>query len=223
MSFNQHVDYGAQKEMKLTRYSNLKELPVLHDRRLRASRMLEGAQVKLIKFAGTYRHKREHKIEQLEQKNKPLPDKLAKPINADLLAPYKATKEGAGPAPASGGGGGSGGEDGEPALLSPEDLGRADQLVPRNKRPTHRIKPSWAPFGLGWLGIGRKVDTIDWARSEIAECSAGLHEGRQQLQADIASPGTEQDYYPPLNSAFIYFNQQIAAHMAEQILLHHTP
>jgi hypothetical protein len=86
-----------------------------------------------------------------------------------------------------------------------------------------RLKPHWAPFGLGFLGIGKKIDTIDWARSEIAETAAGLETGRKRLRDDIASEGTEDDFYPPLNSAFIYFHQQIAAHMAEQILLHHKP
>lgn len=114
-------------------------------------------------------------------------------------------------------------EEGQPRFLSPEDLGRADQLVPRDKRPTMRLKPDWAPFGLGFLGIGKKVDTIDWARSEIGETAAALATGRARLRDDIHSVGTEDDFYPPLNSAFIYFNQQIAAHMAEQILLHHKP
>lgn len=29
--------------------------------------------------------------------------------------------------------------------------------------------------------------------------------------------------YPPLNSAFVTFNQQIAAHMGLQVLTHHEP
>jgi hypothetical protein len=29
--------------------------------------------------------------------------------------------------------------------------------------------------------------------------------------------------YPPLNSAFITFNKQIAAHLAMQVLAHHDP
>lgn len=108
-------------------------------------------------------------------------------------------------------------------FTSLSDLGLADQLVPRSKRPTHRIKPKWAPFGLGFLGIGQKVDTIDWGRKEIAYCTAELARGREQLQKDIESPGIEHDKYPPLNSAFIHFNQQIAAHMAVQCLAHNQP
>lgn len=205
--------------LDLTDSSNLKDLPGLFERQQKASAKLETAQVKLIKFAAKYRHKRASKIESLEHKHKPIPDNLAKPINADMLAPYKSTNPSASPGDDSP----RDSEEGAPQFLSPEDLGRADQLVPRNKRPTMRLKPHWAPFGLGWLGIGKKVDTIDWARSEIGETAAALHSGRAQLRQDITSVGTEDDFYPPLNSAFIYFNQQIAAHMAEQILLHHRP
>nr|XP_019042928.1 hypothetical protein I302_08637 [Kwoniella bestiolae CBS 10118]OCF21858.1 hypothetical protein I302_08637 [Kwoniella bestiolae CBS 10118] len=115
------------------------------------------------------------------------------------------------------------GDDREPPFPSIDELGRADQLVPRNKRPTYRIKPKWAPFGLGFLGIGKKVDAIDWARKEIQYCTEGLEKGRAQLEEDINSPGTSDDHYPPLSSAFIHFNQQIAAHMAAQCLTHNQP
>ncbi|RXK37761.1 hypothetical protein M231_05010 [Tremella mesenterica] len=98
-----------------------------------------------------------------------------------------------------------------------------DQLVPRSKRPTIRLKPKWAPFGLGFLGIGQKLDTVEWARKEIADCTAGLAEGREHLKADILSPGAEEDKFAPLNSAFIHFNRQIAAHMAMQCQTHHKP
>ncbi len=81
--------------------------------------------------------------------------------------------------------------------------------VPQDKRPTHR---------LGFLGLwGKKVDSIDWAREEIQKCSQLLDEGRAKL--DDASDTT----YPPLNSAFITFNRQIAAHLGIQVLLHHEP
>ncbi len=81
--------------------------------------------------------------------------------------------------------------------------------VPQDKRPTHR---------LGFFGLwGKKVDSIDWAREEIQKCSQLLDEGRAKL--DDASDTT----YPPLNSAFITFNRQIAAHLGIQVLLHHEP
>lgn len=196
-------------------------MPDFHDRRVRAVNKLESAQVSLIKFARTHQAEREAKVRELNEKGKPVPDNLTSPINADMLTTYKSTNESstssaehqadaeAGESPST--------------RLRTDDLGRADQLVPRDKRPTFRIKPKWAPFGLGWMGVGQKVDTIDWARNEIATCSTALDEGREQLRRDVESIGTEEDHYPPLNSAFIRFNQQIAAHMATQILIHHKP
>jgi len=103
------------------------------------------------------------------------------------------------------------------------DIPLVDQLVPRSKRPTFTQKPKWAPFGLGWLGIGKKIDKIDWARREIALCTQALESGREQLQSDVNSVGAEKDYYPPLSSAFVHFNHQIAAHMAFQCLPHNRP
>jgi hypothetical protein len=195
-------------------------MPGYYDRRERAVNMLEQAQVKLIKFAQTYRSQREEKIQVLTEKGKPVPDTLTSPINANMLTAFKSANESS-----SSSSDADQAESGQgPATrLRPEDLGKADQLVPRDKRPTHRIKPKWAPFGLGWMGVGQKVDTIDWARNEIADVSVRLQEGRDQLHRDVQSVGTGDDVYPPLNSAFIHFNQQIAAHMATQILVHHKP
>lgn len=113
----------------------------------------------------------------------------------------------------------------DPANATSEDgeLTLADHLVPRNKRPMTRLKPKWAPFSLGFLGIGKKVDTIDWARQEIATTTHRLKEERQKLAEDVDSPGIEQDTYPPLASAFIQFHQQIAAHMARQCVSYNEP
>ncbi|OCF40137.1 hypothetical protein I317_06026, partial [Kwoniella heveanensis CBS 569] len=200
---------GGVKRIWLNR--NLKEMPDLHDRRVFATKKLESAQVDLIKFARKWKLQNEKKVEKLEHKKKPTNPSDGATLHA--------------------GGGYTGNQDPEsgnsdsssPPFPSIEDLGRADQLVPRNKRPTYRIKPKWAPFGLGFLGIGQKVDAIDWARKEIAYCSAELEKSREQLRKDIDSVGTSSDYYPPLNSAFIHFNQQIAAHMAAQCLVHNQP
>lgn len=114
----------------------------------------------------------------------------------------------------------------DPANPRPEEGGElslADHFVPRKKRPTIRLKPKWALFSLGFLGIGEKVDSIDWAREEIRITNHKLKEKRQQLEADIISIGTDNDYYPPLSSAFIQFNQQIAAHMARQCVTYNEP
>lgn len=159
----------------------------------------------------------------------------------------------------------------------------AEVVVPPESRPSHK---------LGFLGLfGEKVDTIVWARNEIAECTRLLDEGRSKIsgfdERGTANPGDEEDDeladaaldaegnprlapddrfapnhvgkhakgavvgaakgaktgvaegvnaikgrlgagstespYPTMNSAFVTFNRQIAAHLAVQVLTHHEP
>ena len=179
-------------------------MPDLWERRTKASAKLESAQVKLIKFARQHRLDTAKQRAKLEAKKKPVPEQLIGPVNPHLLQPAESNSE-------------------EGAPTDPKVLGLADQLVPRSMRPRRRLKPAWAPFALGWLGIGEKIDTIDWARREIAVCGAGLEKSRAQLQQDVNTPGIGKETYPPLNSAFIHFNQQIAAHLAVQVVAHHQP
>ncbi|KAI9307429.1 hypothetical protein BJ944DRAFT_237876 [Cunninghamella echinulata] len=81
-------------------------------------------------------------------------------------------------------------------------------IIPEKLRPTHRVKPSFLPFGLP--GIGRKVDSIQYYNEEITR----LNQEIEAKQRDIKS-------YTQRNSAFIEFNQQAAAQMAAQTLIHH--
>ncbi|ODN73491.1 hypothetical protein L202_07996 [Cryptococcus amylolentus CBS 6039] len=201
---------GGVKRIWLVR--NLKEMPGLYERRLKAVNQLESSQVKLIKFARAYKEEREKKSGKMEKKNKTVPDTLSGPMNPQLLKQGSDGKVN----------GSANAEEGR-VFTSVEELGLADQLVPRSKRPTTRLKPKWAPFGLGFLAIGKKVDAIDWAREEIVKTTEELQISREQLKKDIESIGIAEDKYPPLNSAFIHFNQQIAAHMAAQCLDHHRP
>jgi uncharacterized membrane protein YkgB len=60
--------------------------------------------------------------------------------------------------------------------------------------------------------IGKKVDTIYHCRRELARLNAEIDE-------DQAHP----ERFPLMNSAFIQFNHQVAAHMACQSLSHHVP
>lgn len=60
--------------------------------------------------------------------------------------------------------------------------------------------------------IGKKVDTIDYCRKEVA-----------RLNLEIEQDQKEPEKYPLMNSAFIQFNHQVAAHMACQTISHHTP
>ncbi|CED82447.1 Uncharacterized conserved protein [Phaffia rhodozyma] len=103
------------------------------------------------------------------------------------------------------------------------DVSIAETLVPKKKRPSHRLKPfKWLPFGLPFMG--EKVDTIEWCREEIVRTEKELQEAKQQLEKDIASPGLgEDEVYAPMNSAFVLFNQQIGAHMAVQSVTHNQP
>ncbi|KAJ4468911.1 hypothetical protein J3R30DRAFT_3385050 [Lentinula aciculospora] len=206
---------GGVKNIWINR--DLKELPDIYDRRLKACSKLESAENKLLNIAAKRRLKSEK----------------------------QASKE----------------KDPE-ALSSPSS-------VPEDQRPTHKL----GLFGL----FGEKVDSIEWARSEIRVCNELLEAGRakipgysaqsrhsfhpdfnddsdddfggqggilgtvgkvgkvvkrknkksdHQLQQDEesvdASPGAD-DTYPISNSAFITFRKQISAHLAGQSLIHHEP
>ncbi|KAF2218847.1 hypothetical protein BDZ85DRAFT_207210 [Elsinoe ampelina] len=62
--------------------------------------------------------------------------------------------------------------------------------------------------------IGEKVDRIYHLRKELARLNA-------EIEADQSDEGIERT--PLMNSAFIQFNHQIAAHMACQSVSHHIP
>ncbi|KAG6826743.1 hypothetical protein H0H92_014616 [Tricholoma furcatifolium] len=173
---------------------NLKELPDIYDRRLSACNKLESAETALLKTAANLR----------------------------LAAIKKAKKSG-----------------------NTADLEAAQSLdtvsVPKDQRPQHRLGS--IPF------TGEKVDTIEWCRSEIRICNELLAEGRAVIENDglgvrdrsddpvdkdsveggseesksTGNPDKKKKSYPPINSAFITFNNQIAAHLAQQSLTHHEP
>lgn len=64
-------------------------------------------------------------------------------------------------------------------------------------------------FGWAWMlslpFVGAKVDTIDYCRKELA-----------RLNVEIEVDQKEPEKFPLMNSAFIQFNHQVAAHMACQ-------
>lgn len=84
-------------------------------------------------------------------------------------------------------------------------------LKPKD-RPTHRLPV----FGVDWLPglplITKKVDTIYWCRKELA-----------RLNLEIEEDQKHPERFPPMPSAFIQFNHQVAAHMACQSVVHHLP
>ncbi|KAL9587159.1 MAG: hypothetical protein Q9212_000432 [Teloschistes hypoglaucus] len=71
-------------------------------------------------------------------------------------------------------------------------------------------------FGWRWMislpFLGQKIDTINHCRTEVA-----------RLNVEIEQDQKEPEKFPLMNSAFIQFNHQVAAHMACQSVSHHTP
>ena len=71
-------------------------------------------------------------------------------------------------------------------------------------------------FGWQWMFpiplLGKKVDTIYYCRQEVA-----------RLNLEIEEDQKKPEKYPLMNSAFVQFNHQVAAHMACQSVSHHTP
>ena len=71
-------------------------------------------------------------------------------------------------------------------------------------------------FGWKWMIslplCGQKVDTIDYCRKKVA-----------RLNLEIEEDQRHPDRFPLMNSAFVQFNHQVAAHMACQAVSHHLP
>ncbi|KAI0035439.1 hypothetical protein K488DRAFT_76589 [Vararia minispora EC-137] len=80
----------------------------------------------------------------------------------------------------------------QPPSNDPEAVrGLIDEFVPAKKRPTRRLPvASWMPFSLPLLG--KKVDTIEWAREEIRVTNEELAKRREILARDIEVT-TKQD------------------------------
>ncbi|RDW90593.1 putative DUF221 domain protein [Aspergillus mulundensis] len=95
-----------------------------------------------------------------------------------------------------------------------EDLG--EPLWKKYIRPKDRDTMRLPIFGISWMPsiwlLGKKVDTIDYCRKEVA---------RLNLEIEIDQQHPEK--FPLMNSAFIQFNHQVAAHMACQAVSHHVP
>lgn len=86
------------------------------------------------------------------------------------------------------------------------------QYLQEKDRDTSRLPI----FGWQWMFplpfVGQKVDTIYYCRKELARLNV-------EIEDDQAHP----ERFPLMNSAFIQFNHQVAAHMACQALSHHLP
>ncbi|KAF4467912.1 hypothetical protein FALBO_5216 [Fusarium albosuccineum] len=96
-----------------------------------------------------------------------------------------------------------------------EDQGQPaewEKYLKKKDRPTHRMPL----FGVSWLFgvpfVTKKVDTIFWCREQLA-----------RLNVEIEEDQKHPERFPLMNSAFIQFNHQVAAHMACQSVIHHVP
>lgn len=95
-----------------------------------------------------------------------------------------------------------------------EDLGQPvwKKYIREKDRETMRLPV----FGLSWMPslclVGQKVDTIDYCRKELA-----------RLNLEIELDQQHPEKFPLMNSAFVQFNHQVAAHMACQAVSHHVP
>ena len=71
-------------------------------------------------------------------------------------------------------------------------------------------------FGWEWMIslplLGKKVDKIYYCREQVARLNV-------EIEDDQANP----ERFPLMNSAFVQFNHQVAAHMACQAVSHHLP
>lgn len=84
-----------------------------------------------------------------------------------------------------------------------EEEGLAESDIPQKLRPTHRESAIPLPC------FGRKVDSINFYHQKIKE-----------LNKSVSEKQAEANTFKQVNSAFIEFNQQVAAHMAAQSLMH---
>lgn len=89
------------------------------------------------------------------------------------------------------------------------------QYIKESERATMKI-PNFKFSFLNFLTflpfVGTKVDTIYYCRREVA-----------RLTVEIESDQERPESFPLMNSVFIQFQSQVAAHMACQALNHHVP
>lgn len=100
--------------------------------------------------------------------------------------------------------GGSNVDERAEAPLDAESGSLAARWVPQKKRPTHR---------LGLLGlVGKKVDTINWCRSELERLIPAVETSQTDYRAGN---------YEKIGSVFIEYYRQADAESAYQVLAHH--
>ena len=193
----------------------MKDLPKVYDRHLEAANKLESAENTLLATAA-----------KLNAKKLKKELKAAKEFGATTSTSAITTDA-----------------EGQPFRRHPSDDPESDvnlveRMVPQKMRPTHRLPLGFMPFALPF--IGKKVDSIYQARDDIVTTNELLATGRAMINrrssgkalpprptdADSTiynDSATLSEEYPALNSAFITFNKQIAAHLAKTALSHRQP
>lgn len=119
--------------------------------------------------------------------------KLLRTVNKEVIKSNK--KSGASPAAAA---------DAETDRHDAEHGTIAARWITAKQRPTHRL----GPLGL----FGKKVDTIEWGRSELQ---------RLVPQAEAAQAEYRSGKYNKVNALFVEFHTQSDAQAAFQTLTHH--
>lgn len=142
-----------------------------------------GSQVRRIWFA-TDTKELEEKVEERDKVAMKLEAAETKLIQTANGNRLKSEKKGDGPAPEI------------------VEAGAAAQYVNSKDRPTHKLKPL----------IGKKVDTIDWCRSELKRLIPEV----DRMQADQRNENCKK-----LNSVFVEFETLSEAQAAFQSLTHH--
>jgi calcium permeable stress-gated cation channel len=186
---------GGVRKVWLNR--DMKDLPDVYDRRMKACKLLEKAETKLIHTAVALDNKKTKQAEKDETKRLREAEKDKKnssSVQSDQQSRASGSTSGeplrhsdvddfARPpmSPVE--------EDG-PAESDASDLERgkaadslADRLVPREMRPKKTLPLGFLPFGLPLLS--KKVDAIEWARDEILKTTKLLEEGRSVMREEL--------------------------------------
>lgn len=93
-----------------------------------------------------------------------------------------------------------------------EDKAMWEVYLKKKDRPTHNLPLFGANWMFGLPFVTKSVDTIYWCREELA-----------RLNLEIEEDQSHPERFPLMNSAFIQFNHQVAAHMVCQSAIHHVP
>ena len=103
-----------------------------------------------------------------------------------------------------------------PAFSEDADEDEGEPEWRKYLKPAERDYMRLPIFGWEWMPalplIGKKVDTILYCRKEVARLNV-------EIERDQQNP----EDFPLMNSAFVQFNHQVAAHMACQSVSHHVP